>query len=106
MPQRPKRLKPPGGNAPRYTPPQAARPTAAQRGYDYSWQKARLGYLADHPLCVPCGERGLTMAATVVDHIVPHKGDKTLFWSSDNWQSLCATCHNRKTATSDGGFGR
>ncbi|WP_233882799.1 HNH endonuclease [Brevibacillus laterosporus] len=41
--------------------------------------------------------------ATVVDHIVPHKGDKTLFWDRKNWQPLCEQCHNRKTAREDRG---
>jgi 5-methylcytosine-specific restriction protein A len=45
------------------------------------------------------------VAATVVDHIVPHKGDKVKFWDSSNWQSLCKRCHDAKTATEDGGFG-
>lgn len=106
MPQRPKRLKLTTGNAPRYTPPQAARPTAAQRGYGSRWQTARECYLAAHPLCVECQKRGRTEAATVVDHVTPHKGDKVLFWQSDNWQSLCKRCHDSKTATTDGGFGR
>jgi 5-methylcytosine-specific restriction protein A len=49
----------------------------------------------------------MVKAATVVDHIIPHQGDMTLFWDADsNWQSLCKTCHDRKTATEDGGFGR
>jgi 5-methylcytosine-specific restriction protein A len=38
----------------------------------------------------------------VVDHIVPHRGDKKLFWDSSNWQALCdgqtgRGCHDRKT---------
>lgn len=32
--------------------------------------------------------------ATVVDHIVPHKGDQTLFWNEANWQPLCKLCHD------------
>jgi 5-methylcytosine-specific restriction protein A len=54
----------------------------------------------NHPLCVKCGR-----AASLVDHILPHKGNQELFWNSDNWQSMCATCHNIKTASEDGGFG-
>lgn len=46
------------------------------------------------------------MVANVVDHIKPHRGDKVLFWDSANWQPLCKECHDRKTATEDGGFGR
>ena len=34
---------------------------------------------------------------TVVDHIVPHRGDARLFWDEDNWQPLCKSCHDRKT---------
>jgi len=41
--------------------------------------------------------------ATVVDHISPHKGDSDLFWDRANWQSLCESCHNRKTASEDMG---
>lgn len=40
-----------------------------------------------------------------MDHIVPHKGDMTLFWDRNNWQSLCSACHKRKTVLEDGGFG-
>jgi 5-methylcytosine-specific restriction endonuclease McrA len=29
-----------------------------------------------------------------VDHIIPHRGDKRLFWHRANWQPLCAPCHN------------
>lgn len=42
----------------------------------------------------------------MVDHIIPHKGDQSLFWDQMNWESLCARCHGLKTATEDGGFGR
>ena len=50
------------------------------------------------PLCAECERQGRVTAATVVDHIVPHKGDKAMFWGSGNWQGLCAPCHNAKTA--------
>lgn len=84
-----------------------ARPTAAQRGYGSMWQRARAAYLAAHPVCVDPyrahGER--EAAATVVDHIVPHRGDYELFWDSRNWQPLCRTCHGIKIVREDGGFG-
>ena len=53
-----------------------------------------------------CMEQGDVVAANVVDHIVPHKGNEALMWDESNYQSLCKTCHDRKTATDDGGFGR
>ncbi len=82
------------------------RPSASRRGYNSKWQTARLYFLKAHPLCEECKRRGAYTPATVVDHIVPHKGDRNLFWDRNNWQSLCKQCHDRKTATEDGGFGR
>jgi len=81
------------------------RGTAAQRGYDSRWRKYRIKFLAQHPYCVECLKQGKFVFATVVDHIKPHKGDKKLFWDPNNHQSLCKPCHDRKTATEDGGFG-
>jgi hypothetical protein len=40
-----------------------------------------------------CLADGYSVVATVVDHIVPHHGDKTLFFTGE-LQSLCATHHN------------
>lgn len=77
-----------------------ARPAAA-RGYDSRWQKAREMYLARHPLCARCLKEGRYVPATVVDHIVPHRGDQTLFWDESNWQALCKKCHDTKTMTDD-----
>ena len=79
------------------------RGTSHQRGYDARWNKARIEHLDEHPLCVDCAKRDYITPATVVDHIVPHKGDQTLFWNQSNWQSLCKPCHDRKTATEDMG---
>jgi 5-methylcytosine-specific restriction protein A len=97
--------------APKYSPKaisEANRPNACERGYGRRWQKVRLGYLARHPLCVDPyrvhGER--VVAATELDHIVPHKGNMTLFWDATNWQGLCKACHSRKTATEDSSFVR
>jgi 5-methylcytosine-specific restriction enzyme A len=77
------------------------RGTAAKRGYGAKWRRARAGYLSQNQICVRCGD-----IATVVDHIIPHKGNMELFWSVSNWQSLCKKCHDRKTVKEDGGFGR
>lgn len=46
--------------------------------------------------------------ATVVDHVIPHKGDWTLFCGGmnyENLQGLCGRHHSMKTASEDGGFG-
>lgn len=75
------------------------------RGYGSRWQRVRRGFLAAHPLCAACAAEGAVREATVVDHIEPHKGDQGLFWDRSNWQPLCKTHHDRKTAREDGGFG-
>ncbi|EGC00370.2 HNH endonuclease [Pseudomonas sp. TJI-51] len=80
--------------------------TSSQRGYNYKWQKARERHLLDHPLCVYCARFGRTTAATVVDHVTPHRGDMTLFWDQSNWQSLCKPCHDSvKQAEEAAGLG-
>ena len=73
------------------------RGSAASRGYDAKWRAARKRYLQLHPLCVKCKERGKLTPATVVDHILPHRGDSKLFWDENNWQPLCKDCHDIKT---------
>lgn len=75
------------------------------RGYDSKWRKARKDFLKQHSLCVECHRKGILRVATVVDHIIPHKGDAGLFWDQANWQALCLSCHSRKTAVSDGRWG-
>lgn len=82
------------------------RGSAAQRGYGRKWQAARAAFLAENPLCKACRDAGRKTAASQVDHIVPHKGDVSLFWRRSNWQALCGPCHSAKTAREDGGFGR
>ena len=72
--------------------------TPAERGYDYKWQKFRKEYLKKNPFCVECLNEGRITPALVVDHIEPHRGDQDKFWDSNNLQSLCESCHNRKTA--------
>ena len=75
------------------------------RGYTSAWRRASKAFLIAHPLCAECAKHGITKPATEVDHIIPHKGNKDLFWDQDNWQSLCHECHSRKTVKEDGGFG-
>ncbi len=81
------------------------RGSAASRGYGSRWRKARAAYLARHPLCAQCARKGRIAGASVVDHVIAHKGDRALFWDIANWQPLCKPCHDAKTAREDGGFG-
>ena len=55
--------------------------------------------------CEECLKNGQRKKATMVDHIVPIKqgGDK---FSFSNLQSLCWTCHSRKSAQEGSRWGR
>lgn len=41
-----------------------------------------------------CLEEGCVTPGDVVDHVIPHKGDEELFFSSDNLASLCKRHHD------------
>jgi len=82
------------------------RGSSTQRGYGSKWQRARGWFLKSNPLCVRCEKDNRVTIAIIVDHIIPHKGNMRLFWDRLNWQPLCKRCHDIKTATEDGGFGR
>ena len=71
-----------------------ARQKTAARGYGAAWQRARLRFLREHPLCAMCERDGRVTSATVVDHITPHRGDRALFWNEANWQPLCKRHHD------------
>lgn len=46
-------------------------------------------------------KRGKYTKATVVDHVVPHRGEELLFWDRSNWRALCKRCHDKKTGCED-----
>ena len=80
--------------------PEAVRSTES-RGYGNRWRKASKQFLEAHPLCEECKRQGKYVKATVVDNIIPHRGDQELFWDRSNWQPLCKRCHDRKTRRED-----
>jgi 5-methylcytosine-specific restriction endonuclease McrA len=41
-----------------------------------------------------CTADGRVSAASVADHVKPHRGDLFLFWNGE-LQSLCSACHNK-----------
>ena len=77
--------------------------SASSRGYGRRWQKASKAFLRAHPLCAECLRQTPPRytKATVVDHIIPHRGDQKLFWDQDNWQALCKKHHDQKTRRYD-----
>lgn len=103
MPRAPKAHSPITVRAPRHRPRQdtdrqkrRALPTNSA-----AWRKLRAAFLREHPLCMDCEKRGRVTPASVVDHIDGNAHNN----EPGNLAALCASCHSRKTARQDGGFG-
>ncbi len=92
----------PGGYCAAHQPPRADRSEEAKTWrWMYqtdAWKQLRAAQLLREPFCRTCAGRGLRVPATDVDHIWDHKGDWALFTDAGNLESLCHSCHSRKTA--------
>jgi len=77
------------------------RGSARERGYSSTWDKLSKQNLAENPLCVKCLEIGLTVAATVTDHIIPIDVAPEKKFDKDNLMSLCTSCNTLKGKTTD-----
>ncbi len=58
------------------------------------WIKLRDRKLQEQPICEECKKR----LSVEVDHITPHRGDEKLFFDYSNLQTLCKSCHSKKTS--------
>lgn len=99
MARSPGTFKPPWQRQPEVRAEQAKRyderrGSARARGYDARWERARIVYLSQHPLCVCCKANGVVHEASLIDHVIAHRGDRRLFWDVSNWQALCKWCHD------------
>lgn len=53
------------------------------------WKKIKRAILGRYEVCNIC----LKEKPTIVDHVIPHKGDKEKFFSGP-FQALCKRCHD------------
>lgn len=104
MPTKPPRLVRPGrSERARKAAIDRRRPSAARRGYDAAWRRFRRYHLdVIEPLCRFCRERGLIVAAEVVDHIISIEERPDLRLDHNNLRSLCKRCHDERTAAEQG----
>lgn len=62
------------------------------------WRARRMHQLAEEPLCRSCAKAGRITAATIADHVEPHRGDPIKFFEGE-LQSLCDAepwrCHSK-----------
>jgi 5-methylcytosine-specific restriction endonuclease McrA len=58
------------------------------------WRALRKAQLEKQPLCERHLRRGQRVAASVANHKRPHRGDRALFFSAGNLQSVCKACHD------------
>src|SRR4051812_28407828 len=57
------------------------------------WRTMRTAQLRAQPFCWYCANAGVSVRATVADHIERHRGDPMKFWNGA-LQSLCKLCHD------------
>ena len=65
--------------------------------HGYRWKKLRHAYAEKNPLCEHCLRYDILTPVAVVDHVheIEDGGEP---YDYDNLQSLCHSCHNRKSA--------
>jgi 5-methylcytosine-specific restriction protein A len=85
------------------------RGTFRERGYSSAWDHQAAAFKRLYPLCgmrphgqtpvmSTCYAEGKRTPAYQVDHVIPHRGDRHLFWDAEhNWQSLCRSCGAAKS---------
>ncbi len=70
----------------------------------WPWRKFAKRFKINNPLCVECERNDLVVPVKVVDHIVAiNAGGAKL--DESNCQSLCESCHNRKSSNESRGYG-
>lgn len=81
-----------------------ARGTSNARGYNSArWLRFRAVQLSRSPLCALCEVAGRVTIADCVDHIRPVRGPlDARFLDFRAVQSLCTSCHSRKTRVENG----
>lgn len=85
--------------------------TTSEKIYNrQKWKKLRDAYIAEHPLCERCLEKGKITAAEQVHHVRPFLSGmsaqeiESLAYDHDNLMALCSQCH-KEIHQEMGGYG-
>lgn len=79
------------------------RGTTSEQGYGTIWQKVRKIHLLNYPLCEDCKTTGIVKPAKEVHHKIELRKGGTN--EDDNLQSLCKSCHSKRTRMSKEAIG-
>lgn len=75
-----------------------SKPEHAKLYYSRRWRNLRALFISRYPLCKECKKNNKIVEGRVVDHIQPvSEGGEFYLWT--NLQTLCNTCHRKKSAT-------
>src|SRR4051812_25901379 len=96
MPVRPPTFRPQRQRTPRQINAEydRRRGGARERGYDAKWDEEAAVERKRAPWCLGCLAVGRSTPTEVIDHTVPHKGNKVLFWDPMNRQPACRPHHD------------
>lgn len=75
-----------------------SRGTRHERGYDWDWVRLREYFMANHPLCEDCLDRGVSVVSTECHHVESIARKPELRLDASNLRALCGECHRRRTS--------
>lgn len=76
----------------------------SRKQYGRAWRQIRNRYIQAHPWCVACLKQEKMTLAEEVDHILPLSRGGT--HDERNLQSVCKSCHSRKSAKEGSRWGK
>lgn len=62
------------------------------------YQRMRLAFLKNNPLCEVCKAAGIIRVAQELDHVEPVKDAPARFWDVSNFAAICRAHHELKSA--------
>jgi 5-methylcytosine-specific restriction protein A len=61
------------------------------------WRQLTAQVKLEQPLCVMCAVNDIDTPTKEIDHIIPTRVNKALWFERSNLQGLCKSCHSTKS---------